>query len=186
MISILLSPFKDAFPKFCPNDMVRILIYEKTGKRYFCIDKYEYPNRVNVIPQTKVSYYEAANICLKKKKRLCTPKEWSTACLGEGDMKYFYGNEYVEGKCNTEKSWTNRSEAAPSGSFGGCRNVSGSNALFDMIGNVAEWTELEDKGKCQTVKGGYWSYGSKANCGVGVCLDPGFKLIFIGFRCCKK
>jgi formylglycine-generating enzyme required for sulfatase activity len=184
VILFIIDFFKVLFSAFCPDDMVKILIYEKTGKRYFCIDKFEYPNKLNEMPQTQVSIYEAVNICLNAEKRLCTPTEWNTACVGEVDMKYSYGNEFIENKCNTDKGWTNRSEAAPSGSFGGCR--SSIVELYDMIGNVAEWTELDVKGKCQTAKGGYWSYGSRANCSVGVCLNPAYKLIFVGFRCCKK
>ncbi|MBU1628161.1 SUMF1/EgtB/PvdO family nonheme iron enzyme [bacterium] len=170
--------------------MAKILIFEAIveGKRYFCIDRYEYPNKNNLQPTASVSYYEAVNSCLENKKRLCTTIEWQTACQGEGNMNYSYGNEYIEGKCNTDKGWTNRSEALPSGSFGGCHNSGwdDSGELYDMIGNTAEWTQTKAGGSCQYVKGGYWAYGNKANCGTGVCLNPNYKLFFIGFRCCSK
>jgi len=167
-----------SYGAYCPEDMVKIMIFEVTGRRYFCIDRYEYPNRFKAYPKAGVSYYEATNICLKRKKRLCTTSEWRAACQGNADMKYSYGNEYVENMCNTDKGWTNLYEASPSGRASG--------NLYDMIGNVAEWTKNDDDDKCQMIKGGYWAYGSRANCDVGVCIDPDYKLFFIGFRCCKK
>jgi formylglycine-generating enzyme required for sulfatase activity len=187
ILCFIMSLSYSIYSGFCPDEMVKVEIFDK-DKRFFCIDKFEYPNQLNKYPMVQVTLWQAKNICLNEGKRLCTTHEWNAACHGPGDMKFFYGNDYIKEKCNTDKGWTNRYEAAPSGSYTGCFNSHRDSELYDMIGNVSEWTDSSDENinNRHMIKGGYWAYGSRASCDSGIYLEPDYKLIFVGFRCCMK
>jgi hypothetical protein len=52
----------------------------KTQHKRFCIDRYEWPNRVRALPRIMVSYGEAKASCESVGKRLCSDTEWTLAC----------------------------------------------------------------------------------------------------------
>ena len=59
----------------------------------FCIDRYEYPNVKGQYPWVFVSWNEAAEVCERDGKRLCSETEWTFACEGEDAWPYPYGFE---------------------------------------------------------------------------------------------
>lgn len=124
----------------CPNDMVTI------GS--FCIDKYEAsvddPNNlgtldgsrttakalsVEAIPQTQISWMQAAKACSNAGKRLCTRQEW---LLGAG------GTPTGAQPPNPDDCNTKAGGAVKSGSRSQCKSTTGIN---DAIGNVSEWVD---------------------------------------------
>ncbi len=121
-----------------------------TGGGY-CIDRYEYPGRGRK-PKRGVSMGAARSTCTKRGLRLCTAKEWKIACGGTRAARCNHGGV-----------------VAKSGSKRGCRSRYG---LYDMSGNVAEWTSGGRAlgGDAVTTKGG---------CGVS-----GGGGGMTGFRCC--
>jgi preprotein translocase subunit YajC len=164
-----------AKPLFCSDDMFLVDIPPgKQGRPFFkvCVDRYEYPNQRDVIPQGNVSFQEAQELCKKKGKRLCTQDEWQWACSGLEGYTYPYGWNRDDTKCNTDGAVT----IERSGSRHNCVSKYGG---YDMVGNIFEWVTGANGepmlmggpySKCQTVSPGV-SGGAKPQ---------------TGFRCCRS
>lgn len=141
----------------CPPDMV--LIPQMDPDLITCIDRYEAATEAGGkvasargrMPWVNVTWNEALGACTKTKtteypdlgKRLCTPEEWRAACLGRGDYEapaevgdYPYGPTYDDDACNGNHGMDG--EVLETGSMVACEG--GVPGLFDMSGNVAEWT----------------------------------------------
>ena len=148
----------------------------KSGKAY-CIDLYEYPGR-NKKPRTNINQVAAEGLCKRAGKRLCTDSEWKRGCRGRGGAEFPYGKNFRGGVCNTETEDGDEGVLKPSGKFRRCKSASG---LYDMSGNVAEWTSSS------TVRGGdFASSDEDAACNGGGRRSPGTARSSIGFRCCKS
>jgi len=142
-----------------------------TKPMHFCIDRFEYPNRKGEYPLVYVNWVEATTICKNIGKRLCTEEEWTFACEGEEASPYPYGFDRDKDACITDKPWRPFNPSAygqkktlvveldrlwqgvPSGSQPRCKSVFG---VYDMIGNVDEWTKSSVPGRPSILKGGYW------------------------------
>jgi len=160
---------------FCDNDMILIDIPPgKDGRPFFkaCIDKYEFPNKENVMPLGNISYEKAQQLCEEKGKRLCTVDEWQWACGGLEGYTYPYGWNFEEKTCNAEGIQS----IGKSGAFDKCYSKFG---VYDMVGNIFEWVRGTNGepmlmggpfSKCQTVS-------------PGVHGNPKPQ---IGFRCCTS
>lgn len=160
-----------------------------------------------VSPQAYISGTQAAEACKKSGKRLCDAGEWRLACAGRQGTIYPYGTTHVENRCNdhgkapmyvfypqVERSWglvTNtdmndprlnllEGTIAKTGEHAGCVNDWG---LFDMVGNLHEWT-ADPSG---TFQGGYY-LDTRIN-GEGCAYrttahDIDYHDYSTGFRCC--
>jgi serine/threonine protein kinase len=138
----------------------------------FCIDAYEYPGG-NTIPRTTVSFPEASHICAARGERLCGESEWEHACRGKNGASFPYGDTFDPARCNTRST---TSDIAPSGKFASCKSASG---VYDMIGNVAEWTASGAQ------KGGSVRQLPKETRCSSVVRNAGKEGgTFVGFRCC--
>ena len=128
-----------------------------TGQEYE-IDAYEYPNSRGERPQS-ASFFQAARLCAAAGKRLCSPEEWTAACqagqtrhfssiddLAAYDSRDHFGVRFcnVPGSAFSYFSSDPIDQLAPSGSFPNCGSASG---VFDLTGNIDEWTAaLDDAG----------------------------------------
>ncbi len=161
----------------CPSDMELV----KIGATRFCIDRYEWPNRKGVVPQSYVSQYQARDSCSVAGKRLCSSEEWSLACSGPYSWNYPYGQEYERYACVTHDT-----TPRPSGSKPECRAFFG---VFDMSGNLLEWTSTASKENRQffNVMGGFWQSGPRSGCfDIRYSYFPQNRHNPVGFRCCKE
>jgi hypothetical protein len=160
----------------CPGGMQRVIT--KNPKRKgdltaapfvaFCIDRYEYPGKGRM-PKTKVSWDAANGACTAKGGRLCRNWEWKKACGG----KYPYGGKYDSEGCNTVDEDGIERDVLPAGSKKKCK----ARGLYDMVGNVAEWTHEK------TVNGGdSYKTAEEATCYRSVKRFGGSS--YVGFRCC--
>jgi hypothetical protein len=150
------------------------------GGRTVCVDAYEYPNQPDATPKDMVSQEEAANICKKEGKHLCSIEEWQAACRGKDGFKYSYGNSYKQNKCNT-----NTKTAKRSGRKTQCRSWYG---MYDMNGNLWEWTSSTSKQHPDKflVAGGAWNTNNESRCTESkFSFYPQNQYPSVGFRCCK-
>jgi len=180
--------------------------FEVTDQQYSAFDpSFLYPEDRKDHPIVGVTWQNAADYCKWAGKRLPTEEEWEKAARGTDGRVYPWGNSFDASKANTTES--GRGGKARVGSF----ELETSGALFpggtvetgkfaagvspygiyDMAGNVWEWTDSwYDSGKTdnglRVLKGGSWispSISSRAALRLG---DDGPTVANdYGFRCAK-
>ncbi len=176
-------------------------------KLRFCMDRYEYPNKVGELPMTLVSWTDAQRVCESQGKRLCTESEFTFACEGEKMLPHTYGYERDATKCNIDKPYltpkthlipyeqclANPSCAAeyarvdgrePIGARPDCVSPFG---IYDLNGNANEWVSQPWKNAPHRsgIKGGWW--GPVRNRCRPITLSHGESYLGyeVGFRCCQ-
>jgi formylglycine-generating enzyme len=153
-------------------------------------------------PQAYISGRQAKAACAAAGKRLCAEREWRAACKGARRVQYPYGEVRAGGKCNDHgrnprkargihgSGWLALNDPAlnqvagtiaATGEHGECVTEDG---VYDMVGNVHEWT-ADERG---TFVGGY--YLDTTSNGEGCdyrTTDHNFDYhdYSTGFRCCK-
>lgn len=121
-------------------------------------------------PVVCVDWYQARQYCRYKKKRLPTEAEWEFAALGGGDRTYSWGDE---------PPGAERCPSAPRSSpVKPGRYAPNGYGLYDMTGNVWEWTsdryakdyysesdtvnpEGPSVGRYRVIRGGGWYSGAQ-------------------------
>jgi len=173
----------------------------KTIKKHFCIDKFEYPNKLGERPVVMKTWYEAADACKAQGKRLCGDSEWTLACEGQERLPYPYGYERNSEACNIDKPHPDVNEKAlanpltrdaevarlwqgeNSGSRESCVSPYGA---MDMTGNVDEWVVNESGMPYKSgLKGGYWGPVRDRCRPMTTAHFEQFSFYQIGFRCCS-
>ncbi len=150
-----------------PDGMVQHRASEGPG---FCIDPFESPGKGRT-PQAGLPLAEARALCGAAEKRLCRAQEWERACRDRGSANWPYGTSFAHEICNVSGG-----DVRLTGSASRCRTTSG---VYDMSGNVAEWTEDGE------IRG-----GSAMDRSRGMCTKhrarPGRQAAYsdVGFRCC--
>jgi sulfatase modifying factor 1 len=178
----------------------------KTQHKRFCVDRYEWPNKVGALPRYMASWTEAKASCEATGKRLCSDTEWTLACEGQDRHPYPYGDGYArdDRACNIDKPYiwprperifdpkTSSDELArldqrePSGQRTACVSPYG---VHDMVGNVDEWVvNVSQAGKpyLSGLKGGYWGPVRTRCRPMTTAHDETFRYYQIGFRCCGE
>jgi formylglycine-generating enzyme required for sulfatase activity len=159
-----------------------------------------------VVPQGYISQRQAAAACAAAGKRLCENQEWVRACRGPGNSTFGYGDRREPSRCNENHRWhpvvqlfraTSQAlwghlqmndpqinqlpgTVALTGAHRGCSNGYG---VYDMVGNLHEWTS-DPEG---TFRGGYYmdTAINGQGCGyVTTAHDAFYRDYSIGFRCC--
>ena len=180
-------------------------IVHKVGRKrmHFCIDPYEWPNKIGAAPWIMVTWDEAQNLCGTVGKRLCYEDEWTFACEGEEALPYPNGYARDSNKCNIDRQWKvyNSSQLLPRGSETCGKelerlwqgHVSGSDpqcvspfGVHDMVGNIDEWTIASRPSKYPSIlKGGYWG-PVRTRCRPSTrSHNPHHTFYQQGFRCCS-
>ena len=137
-------------------------------------------------PVVGVKWESALAYCKWVGKRLPTADEWERAARGTKGNLYPWGNTFENERCNTANQPQPSFKTAKIGSYPNCRNPEG---VFDLVGNVAEWTDTKDIGidgkSYVVVRGSSWLGFGEIN-GLGfasIMGDPEVQTIFVGFRC---
>lgn len=160
-----------------------------------------------LVPQGYVSYFAAKRMCEAAGKRLCTEAEWDTACRGERHTLFPYGSEFQAGQCNVGSylhpaailhGLSSSGHLDPrlnllmiagdapvlreTGATPTCASRWGSDAVYDMVGNLDEWVET-DTG---VFRGGFYARRSKNGCDAEVTNHPNTYFDYsTGARCCR-
>jgi formylglycine-generating enzyme len=187
----------------CPADMV----YIERQNHAYCIDKYEWPNIVGEYPTAAINAYEATNLCSSVGKRICEYNEWYNACVGKENFRYSYGQHHIRGYCNDEKTgwvkprwelmgtpgWKTYAHTLYKGDIIGAHpNCKSDEGVYDMLGNVREWTRSPGTRYGYTVAASYW-YGDMQT-DPNLHLSCKYKIVNhsqsfssyeFGARCCK-
>ncbi|MFO0666223.1 MAG: SUMF1/EgtB/PvdO family nonheme iron enzyme [Polyangiaceae bacterium] len=170
----------------------------------FCIDRFEYPNVKGQNPIVMVTWYEARDSCKAQGKRLCTETEWTFACEGEEATPYPTGYSRDPKHCVIDEPWGMPKEGSllprdsehamlevdrlwhgePSGGERSCASPFG---VYDMTGNVDEWTRSAIPGERPSVlKGGYFG-PVRTRCRPATkAHGEGHVYYQQGFRCCAN
>lgn len=156
----------------------------------------EYPANGGGHPVTNVDWHDADAFCKWKGKRLPTEAEWEKAARGVDGRRFPWGDEFDIKKVNTSGEYKG---ITPGGSFPHGASPYG---LFDMAGNVWEWTsdwykrfpgntyDDPDYGETfKVAKGGAW--GGTGHYSVTVYVRSAYRAVAsptntyndVGFRC---
>jgi len=160
----------------------------------------------DVVPHGYLSGVNADRACTNAGKRLCRIEEWVTACRGQQNRKFPYGDTYVEGACNVCRGTHpalilhgNSSighldprlnlvteNGAPllrkTGATPECKSDWGDDAVYDMVGNLDEWIDDPDG----TFVGGFFSRSTHEGCDSIITVHPfDYYDYSLGVRCCK-
>lgn len=125
--------------------------YEVTNEQYLQFVKSEnhaaptgwkdgtFPSGEAKFPVSNVTWQDAADFAKWAGKRLPTEEEWEYAARGTDKRIFPWGNEFTTRNANTEETSkeSSRSRPLPVGSYPQGKSPFG---VFDMCGNVAEWT----------------------------------------------
>ncbi len=133
-------------------------------------------------PVTNVSWDDAYLFCKWEGKRLPTEDEWIKAGwtargVPAKPAKYPWGDEFSAKNANTKESGFDM--PAPVGSY------EPYNGLYDMAGNVFEWTATEADGKKIKKGGGFSIYPEEIAYSAKWASPAGDADVFTGFRCAK-
>ncbi len=134
------------------------------------------------VPWTEITWEAARDACRAKAMRLCERDEWIDACDGaagedEGTL-YTYGDTLDAARCNVGGEGKKAS-----GSFANCKS---SFEVFDLSGNVWEWTGNTLANVA--ARGGGWRSSQTHRCVDGDTMqmfEPSAVSTELGFRCCR-
>ncbi|MFO0757048.1 MAG: SUMF1/EgtB/PvdO family nonheme iron enzyme [Byssovorax sp.] len=171
--------------------------------RRFCVDRYEWPNKVGENPMVYVDWHEAKALCAQAGKRLCRRSEWTLACEGPKRLPFPWGFVRAPSPCNIDRASiafdvnamihepTREEELARLwqadriGSHPDCVSAYGA---YDLAGNVDEWTDDQADNPASphpsTLNGGYWGPVRDTCRLTTTSHGPTFKFYQVGFRCC--
>lgn len=165
-------------------------------------------SEAHAVPQGYASGVTAERACKNAGKRLCSLDEWRTACRGERERDFPYGDgdRYVAGKCNVFRDSHPaavlhgdpsqghsdprlnlvRAHDGPllrkTGTSSECVSVWGEDGIVDMVGNLDEWID-DPEG---TFVGGFYARSTKAGCQARIeSHSYDYQDYSTGIRCCR-
>jgi len=146
----------------------------------------------NVMPWRLVSRTDAQAACAASGKRLCSEAEWELACSTMSDYLYPYGGttllDYEPDTCNGRDYDPDDDQLLPTREADQCfADWGAAGNVFDMSGNIKEWTGTEVDTDAYRVRGGsYDNVKQGLTCEFDfIAFDQDVEFPNLGFRCCS-
>lgn len=158
-------------------------------------------SNANVLPWTLVTWTQANAACTAAGKRLCSEAEWEAACSGEMDRLYPYGNTYQPRACNGKDydpdctgaeddvmQATGKAHGCPKPATSLCVSPWDGEFVYDMSGNLREWTSFSPGTGLRRIRGGAFdNIGAALTCEFDFWAEEESAFYFnLGFRCCSN
>ena len=149
-------------------------------------------SKADALPWNNVDYATAVTACEAAGLTLCSAAQWGRACAGNSNQSYPYGNVYDANRCNGQDYDTNAMSAGnqdtpvPAGALAQCRRNLGNGNVYDLSGNLWEWTsESLANGAARALRGGsYGNISGGLTCQFSNATPVASFRDNIGFRCC--
>ncbi len=130
-------------------------------------------------PVVLITHDEATRYCGWRGRRLPTAAEFEKGARGDQGLAYPWGNAYEATKLNSAVGGPG--DTTPVGTYGDGASPYG---LFDMAGNVFQWTSTPGDGHKMTVKGSAWDdYGGVGRGASQHARKHDVRHVIVGFRC---
>lgn len=159
------------------------------------------------VPQAYLSYHSARRLCEAAGKRLCSHEEWETACRGEKQTRFPYGEDYRKEPCNVGRPFhpaavlhglSSSGHLDPrlnllmiagdapvvrvGGASQGCVSKWGHDGIYDMVGNMDEWVD----DPAGSFRGGFYARRVTNGCEARISNHSDTYFDYTtGARCCK-
>ncbi len=132
------------------------------------------------LPIENVNWHDADTYCHKVGKRLPTEWEWEHAARAGSATRFYWGDAmndaYAWYKSNSNKHTHPVGEKKP--------NAYG---LYDMSGNVWEWTASDHEHGGKVQRGGSWRNNAiSQRSGHRILSNPIYRYHYVGFRCARS
>ncbi|MBI3755122.1 MAG: SUMF1/EgtB/PvdO family nonheme iron enzyme [Deltaproteobacteria bacterium] len=140
-----------------------------------------YKEEEKSMPVVFVGYSDASEYCKWRGKRLPAEQEWEKAARGTDGRIYPWGNEFDSSKANTSLSGM-----VGTTNVGTYDNGKSPYSIYEMAGNVWEWTNSNYDEKRKVVKGGSWGLSHRfARTFTRIGYKNDARINNLGFRCAK-
>ncbi len=158
--------------------------YEVTNAQYKKFrSEHTFPAGKEDFPVVEISYFDAEEYCKSLGKRIPKAEEWEKAARGTDGRIYPWGDKFDSKNINS-------SEAAKEGpvKVGSFEKGKSPYGVYDMVGNVSEWTDTWDsKKQYRITRGGSYFDGADLNKTTSTLMSiPDDVHEYIGFRCVKS
>ena len=147
------------------------------------------------LPWTNVTHAQAQAACAAVGARLCTETEWRRGCETSSGCTWSYGSScgsFSASRCNGNELDTSiglpgdQDDVLATGSLPMCYASWGSARVYDMSGNVAEWTAARSPGVNPLRGGSSTSPQGGTTCQFDfVVAGDTYATPGVGFRCCR-
>ncbi|MCP5003609.1 MAG: formylglycine-generating enzyme family protein [Planctomycetes bacterium] len=187
------------FEKFINADGYKKEEYwSKEGKKWLDETKTEYPRywddrkwKCPNSPVVGVTWYEVYAFtqwltAMDKVYKYCLPNEneWEAVAAGTEGRKYPWGDKWDKNRCNNSEIEIGKTSSV--GIFFDGKTPEG---VFDLSGNVLEWTDswLNEDKNYKVLRGGSWDLNSDyCQCASRYrYYSPNIRSFFVGFRCAR-
>lgn len=147
-----------------------------------------------VDPEVNIDYAGAKAACETAGKRLCTYHEWKVACRGPQDLRFAFqaDDTNLVATCDVARTTNNTPGSLPSKTKAHPQCKTSGSDVWDMIGNLTEWTTNDADGVPIAAGAAFYQPTSGSDCeatlnksGTGP-MPPTEKATDIGFRCCRN